>query len=487
MCQNVPRRSAHLGELTTSGAIDRHQAQETEQRLLAAFGKLTAVRAFSFSPLVLNLLPRPVHFFVAKSGCGPLNRLHGLLLKFTRCFLSGRRLPAQTVLPKLTLASRDGSTVEANSVPSATARTEPLGAVADSSHRRSPFRAARPRLSDFAAAKLMRFDTRALAACQFGLCFATDEWFSGRVRGISVWSVLSQTFREFINDECPRLAAAMAYYTFFSLPALLVAVVFTAGLIFDREAVAERLRSHFEETIGRAGAEQITAILQNASQPRQSGGGWAVGAVMLVLGATGALQELQTALNRAWCVEPDRQQSTLQTLLVKRLLSLALLLVLGLLLVASLTASWALAAFGHWIDASGESWLSSHGMAWLNTAVSLSVITLLFAALLRLVPDAQVAWSDVWSGAVVTALLFWLGQWALGLYFAWSRPTSAYGAAGSLALVLLWIYYSALIFFFGAEFTHVRAQRRGKRVAPVPGAKHAPPKPAAAGFQAAAR
>jgi membrane protein len=333
----------------------------------------------------------------------------------------------------------------------------------------------------------MHSDTHISVARQFGLPFASHDLFSGSVRGFPVWSILSQTFREFLDDECPRLAAATAYYTFFSLPALLVAVVFTAGLIFDRQAVADRLRGHFEETIGRSGAEQITAILKNASQPRQSWGGWAVGAAMLVLGATGALQELQTALNRAWRVEPDPRQGTLRRLLVKRLMSLALLLVLGLLLVASLAASWALSAFGHWIDAWGASWISSHGMAWLNTGVSLTVITLLFAALLRLVPDAHVAWADVWLGAAVTALLFWLGQWALGMYFAWSRPTSAYGAAGSLALVLLWIYYSALIFFLGAEFTHVRAQRRGKRVSPVPGAKHAPPKPVAAGFQAAAR
>lgn len=288
-----------------------------------------------------------------------------------------------------------------------------------------------------------------------------------------MWAVLSQTFREFVEDECPRLAAALAYYTFFSLPALLVVIVYVGGLLVDRAAVAERLKSHFEETIGRTGAEQMTAILQNASRPEHSLRGWVVGTAMLVLGATGALQELQTALNRAWGVEPDPKQGGLRTFFMKRMLSLTLLLGIGLLLTASLAVSWGLAAFGHWIDAHPYVWLSSHVIGWLHTLLSLVIITLLFAALLKFLPDAKVDWTDVWLGSVVTALLFWLGQWVIGKYLTWSHPTSAYGAAGSLALVLLWIYYSALIFFFGAEFTHVLAQRRGKFTSPVDGARQA--------------
>jgi membrane protein len=152
---------------------------------------------------------------------------------------------------------------------------------------------------------------------------------------------------------------------------------------------------------------------------------------------------------------------------------LALLLAIAVLLIASLAVSWGLAAFGQWIDSHPSFWLSSQVTRWLHTALSVAVITLLFAVLLRFLPDAQVRWSDVWVGAAATALLFWLGQWILGLYFAWSAPTSAYGAAGSLALVLLWIYYSAMIFFLGAEFTQVLAQRRGKSIAPARGARAA--------------
>lgn len=291
-----------------------------------------------------------------------------------------------------------------------------------------------------------------------------------------MWAVFSQTFREFLDDECPRLAAATAYYTFFALPALLVLIVMTAGIVLvnhDKDIKA-RLRSHFEETIGPEGAEEISKIVENArklSHPSESGPGWAIGIGMLLLGATGALQELQTALNRAWHVEPDPQQGGFRYFLLKRLISLALLLGITVLLVASLAISWGLAAFGHWIDAHPNVLMTSRVIAWLHAGASLVIFTLLFAALFRFLPDAKVDWSDAWSGAVVTTVLFWFGQWALGHYLAWSKPTSAYGAAGSLALVLLWMYYSAMIFFLGAEFTHALAQQQGKQVVPIRGAR----------------
>jgi len=293
-----------------------------------------------------------------------------------------------------------------------------------------------------------------------------------------MWAVVSQTFREFNKDECPRLAASLAYYTFFSLPALLVLIVMIAGIVLvnhDKDIEA-RLRAHFEETIGSEGAEEIAKIVENARQashPKESGPGWVVGIGMLLLGATGALQELQTALNRAWHVEPDPRQGGFRRFLLKRLLSLALLLGIAVLLIASLAISWGLAAFGQWIDGHPNQFLTSRVIGWLHAGVSLLIITILFTALFRFVPDAQIDWSDAWWGAVVTTVLFWAGQWALGQYLAWSKPTSAYGAAGSLALVLLWMYYSAMIFFLGAEFTHALAQQRGKRIVPIRGARTA--------------
>ncbi len=292
-----------------------------------------------------------------------------------------------------------------------------------------------------------------------------------------MWAVVSQTFREFYEDECPRLAASTAYYTFFALPALLVTIVYIGGLLLvnHREDIENRLQSHLEETVGSEGAKALSSIWQNGleriSNPKESLPGLLVGIGMLLLGATGALQELQTALNRAWRVEPDPGQGGFRYFLIKRLISLALLLGIAVLLIASLTFSWGLSAFGHWIDAHPNALLTSRVIAWLHTGVSVVIITVLFAALFKFLPDAQVDWSDVWCGAIVTTILFWIGQWALGHYLAWSKPTSAYGAAGSLALVLLWMYYSAMIFFLGAEFTQVLAQKRGKQIAPIRGAR----------------
>jgi membrane protein len=287
-----------------------------------------------------------------------------------------------------------------------------------------------------------------------------------------MWGTITKTFREFVDDECPRLAASLAYYTFFALPALLVVIVSIGGFVVNnREGVEDRLRAHFEETIGQEGAAELTDILKNASDPKRSRAGWIVGSVMLLVGATGALGELQTALNRAWGVEPDPKQGGVRGFVIKRLLSLAFLLGIAVLLIASVVLSGLLAAFSHWIDAHPNAFVSSQTLGWLHTGVSLVIFTILIAAVFRFFPDAEIDWSDVWAGAIVTTLLFWLGQWALSLYLTFSKPTSAYGAAGSLALVLLWMYYSAMILFLGAEFTEVLALRRGKTIVPIRGAR----------------
>lgn len=287
-----------------------------------------------------------------------------------------------------------------------------------------------------------------------------------------MWIVLRRTWQNFSEDECPRLAAALAYYTFFALPALLVALVFVAGTIIqDQNAVTRQLQDQLVATIGDTGAEQISAILKNATVRKASWSGWLIGMGMLLLGASGALGQLQTALNRAWGVEAV--PGGFKRLVIKRLLSLGLLAGIAVLLVLSLVASWALAAFGQWLDGLQLGWLSSQTMRLLHIGLSLVVYTGLFAALLQFLPDARVPWSDVWIGAAATAVLFWLGQWGLSLYLGLSEPTSAYGAAGSLALVLLWIYYSSLIFLLGAEFTQALAEHRGHRAVPDAGAQEA--------------
>lgn len=292
-----------------------------------------------------------------------------------------------------------------------------------------------------------------------------------------MWGLVSETFREFWKDECPRMAAALAYYTIFSLPALLTFTVLVAAMFVDRGEVTARLQSHLEEAMGKAGAEQLQAILAEVRLPGRGQWGWLLGTGILLFGATGALGELQTALNRAWRVEVDLKRGRRWAFLLKRLISLAMLLLVAGLLLASLVASWALSEFSQWIEPNLPPWLSTHVIWGFNATLSLAMVTVLVAAIFKFIPDAHLAWSDVWAGALVTALLFVAGKIALGQYLAVANPATAYGAAGSLALVLLWIYYSAQVLLLGAEFTQVLARRRGRYAQPEEGAKRAPAPP----------
>lgn len=283
-----------------------------------------------------------------------------------------------------------------------------------------------------------------------------------------MWTVIKTTFDEFQKDECPRLAASLAFYTVFSLPALLIAVVTIAG-VWGKDKARERLNDHISETVSPEVGQQLATILE---EPEKKGalGTWLTGFAVLLLGATGALAEVQTALNRVWGVKPDPSQSFWKTYIWKRVFSLGILLAIAFLLLVSLVISYVLAEFGRWFAANGPEWLSSSMMRALHTLVSFTIITLLFGTILLYLPDVRLSWRDVWPGAILTTLLFTLGKSGLSVYLAWSNPASAYGAAGSIVLILIWIYYSAMILFLGAEFTQVLSARRGKKVAPEPGA-----------------
>ena len=294
-------------------------------------------------------------------------------------------------------------------------------------------------------------------------------------------NVIRQTFSEFVQDECPRLAAALAYYAIFSLPALLVLVVAIAGFFADKEQASGRLTTYMQQTMGETGAKQIKTMLEQAGKPGQGLIGSVVGIVTLCFGATGVLLELQTALNRAWGVEPDPEQGGIKAFVMKRVLSLGLILGIAFLLLVSLVASWLVSEFRHVVHQWAPDWMSQWVIHTIDAVASLALITLLFAILLKYLPDVRLSWQDVWAGALLTSLLFVAGKFGLSTYLAYSDPTSAFGAAGSLALVLLWIYYSAMIFFLGAEFTQVLAGSRGKQPKPEPGAHKAPPAAAAAG------
>lgn len=279
--------------------------------------------------------------------------------------------------------------------------------------------------------------------------------------------IMVATARKFFADNCPQMAAALSFYTFFSLPPLLLLLLIVTGTVLEPEQVQSRLIAQIQDMIGPQGAEQVRTMLGALQQPEGRGllptllGGGA-----LLFGATGAFAQLQGAMNTAWQVQQDPARGDIRNFLVKRVFSLAMVLAVAFLLLVSLALTAALAAFGAFIAGFGPGAFSERLLLGLEHAIALSVITCLFAAMFKVLPDAQIAWRDVTIGAFVTALWFLAGRFVIGLYLGGTDPGTAYGAAGSLAVVLIWVYYSSMVFLFGAEFTHVYATRRGGGVRP---------------------
>jgi membrane protein len=269
-------------------------------------------------------------------------------------------------------------------------------------------------------------------------------------------ATLKETIREFMDDRPMDLSAAVSYYTLLSLAPIVLVTVSVAGLLFRREDVELRIVTEIQGLVGQAGAEVIQSVLRNASDPAKSKLSLAIGVVTLLAGATTVFVQLQDSLNRVWDVEAKPKKSAIWSFVRERLLSLAMVLGVGFLLLVSLILSTALSAVGDW--AGGQI---------ANNAISIAVITLLFAMMFKYLPDAKVAWRDVWFGALTTAVLFTIGKFLIGLYLGRASVGSAYGAAGSVVVLMVWVYYASLIFFFGAELTHVHAKRTRHRVAPT--------------------
>jgi membrane protein len=299
-------------------------------------------------------------------------------------------------------------------------------------------------------------------------------------------ALLKRTFKDFSEDDCPRMAAALSYYTVFALPPLLILILTVVGMVFDPAQVEAAIRGQMGDLMGADGAEQIGTIIRQADEPEGRGLRALVGIGALVLGATGAFMQLQSALNRAWGVEPDPEAGGLRNFIVKRVLSLGMIFGLAFLLLVSLALSAAISVLGDMVGRvlPGTSEWALHA---LNFGLSLAVITVLFATMFRILPDARIAWRDVWVGGAVTAFLFVIGKFALGFYLGRSNPGEAYGAAGSLALILVWIYYASMIVLLGAEFTQVWAESRGTGIEPEEGARLRPEAIARAGAEARRR
>ncbi|MGE0159497.1 MAG: YihY/virulence factor BrkB family protein [Gemmatimonadales bacterium] len=284
--------------------------------------------------------------------------------------------------------------------------------------------------------------------------------------------VLKRTFQEFVKDDCPTMAASMSYFTAFSLAPLLVLTLLLLGVFIDPSDLQGHLHDQIAALIGNEGARQVDAMVLSAD--RDAAGGplpTILGIAALLFGATGAFGALQSALNRAWEVRPDPRHGGLRGFLAKRLLSLGMVGTMAFLLLVSLIVSAALSAFGDRLGGMLGG-LSGAIVQLAQVVVSLAVVTLLFAAIFKILPDARVAWRDVWAGALFTTVLFVAGKFLIGFYLSRADPGSAFGAAGALAVILVWIYYSAMIVFFGAEFTQVWAKAKGRGIEPEEGAVH---------------
>lgn len=286
----------------------------------------------------------------------------------------------------------------------------------------------------------------------------------------TIWTYLKKTVSDFGDDDCASMAAAIAYYTIFSLPPLLVIVTMVAGLFFDPQDIQGEVRGQLVSLLGPQATDQVQVMIAKAKDTTSDGGWSAVfGIVVLMIGSTGAFVELQYALNRAWGVTPDPEKGGVKGFILKRLLSLGMVLGLAFLLLVSLVVSAIISAFGNWLGSIIPD--ISVAILWmLDIALSLSLITILIAAIFRTLPDARLSWKDVRAGAFATTVLFLGGKYAIGIYLGNSNISTVYGAAGSFAIILTWIYYSAMIFLLGAEFTQVWAQRHGRRINPESGA-----------------
>jgi membrane protein len=281
----------------------------------------------------------------------------------------------------------------------------------------------------------------------------------------TLWSVTIRALLDWWDDNCLRLAASLAYYTALSLAPLVLLVVGLVGVVITQEQVTSQLATQFEGLMGPAGRELVNTILATTTP---KGGTWAtvIGLVTLLIGATAVFGELQATMNLVWEVQPAPSGGVwagFWTWLKARLFSLALVFALAFLLLVSLVISAVLGGAAALFQSADQALLSRL----LEITVSLLVLTLVFALLFKYVPDAEIRWCDVWPGGVMTALLFTLGKTAIGYYIGQAGVGSAYGAAGSMVVLLVWVYYSALIMFFGAEFTHAWATRQGA-VAPKP-------------------
>ena len=277
----------------------------------------------------------------------------------------------------------------------------------------------------------------------------------------SLYSLCRQAINAWIDDYAPSMGAALAYYTLFSIAPLLLIVISIAGLVFGPDAARGHIFAELRDLMGEDGAAAAQALLQSVNKPAQGVLGTIVGVVLLGIGAISVFGELQNALDRIWRAPGRAGSGGLWALVRARLLSFGMVLGIGFLLILSLVASAAVAALGKFAAPWFGSWAALAEL--LNLVLSFVLVTVTFAMIYKIIPRVRIGWRDVWIGAAVTALLFSIGKSLIGLYLGRSSFASGFGAAGSLVVLLVWMYYSAQIFLLGAEFTWVYAHVHGSR------------------------
>ncbi len=280
------------------------------------------------------------------------------------------------------------------------------------------------------------------------------------------WNLVKQVAFSWVDDYAPSMGAALAYYTMFSLAPLLLIAISVAGLVFGEDAARGEIAEQLRSFMGDQGASAVQGLLVSVHKPQEGMAATALGVLLLFVGAASVFGELQNALNRIWRV-PVATPSNWASMVRARLLSFGMILAIGFLLMVSLLASAALATTERWLQPIFGEWLAIAAIA--NAVGSFVLVAAMFALIYKIMPRVRVEWKDVWIGATVTALLFTLGKSLIGLYVGRSGVASAFGAAGSLVVILVWVYYSAQIFLIGAEFTWCYANAFGSRKGLVDG------------------
>ncbi|MEO8635710.1 MAG: YihY/virulence factor BrkB family protein [Gemmatimonadales bacterium] len=287
-----------------------------------------------------------------------------------------------------------------------------------------------------------------------------------------LWAVLKDALAGWWNDDVPRMGAALAYYTLVALAPMLIVAIAVGGMVFGPEAVQGQIVGQIQSLVGREGAQAVQAMLEGAAHSSSSILVTILGVFTFFVGATGAFLELQTDLDTIWRVKPRSRGHFLRVLLIQRVISFGLVVGLAFLLLTSLVVSAALAAAHTYVG----NVFPGGALLWkfADVVVSLGVITLLFAMIYKVLPDVKLKWGDVWVGSLATAGLFTVGKFLVGLYLGTSSLASTYGAAGSVIVILVWVYYSSQIILLGAEFTRAYVEQFGPRPPPEDFATRAP-------------